>query len=161
MKKLFFISIAQVLTLSAYSVEFRPLVLEDFDRGFMETLAALKPIDIPRDKIVEVFHERLAQGALTYVLEEEGRVIATATMFLETKFYRKARKVAHIEDVAVHPDYHRRGFGTLIMQGISAEAKARDCYKMILDCNPKNINFYESNGYQQCEVQMRLDFLEE
>lgn len=156
--KTLLIALALGFTSTACALQFRPLVLEDFDRGFMETLAALKSIDIPKDKIAEVFNERLAQGALTYVLEEDGRVIATATMLLETKFYRKAQKVAHIEDVAVHPEHHRKGFGTIIMQAMAAEAKARDCYKMILDCNHKNINFYESNGYHQAEVQMRFDF---
>lgn len=136
---------------------FRSLCEEDFDKGFAETLSAIRPVNLPQDRIGEIFRERLGQGIHSYVLEDAGRIIATATMIIETKFYRSGGKVAHIEDVAVHPDCQRRGFGKMIMTYLKAEAIAQGCYKMILDCSSKNVPFYESNGFKQNEVQMRMD----
>ncbi len=80
---------------SADSLIFRPLSIDDFDNGFIETLSAIRSVDVPEEKLADVFKERLAQGMRTYVLEEQGKIIATATMILETKFYRQGRKVAH------------------------------------------------------------------
>lgn len=136
---------------------FRPMSIDDLDKGFVETLSAIRTVDVSKDRMAEIFKERLLQGIHTFVLEEDGNIIATATMVLETKFYRNGRKVAHIEDVAVHPDYQLRGLGRVMMSHIRSEAGANDCYKIILDCSPKNVPFYERSGYKLQELQMRLD----
>ncbi len=59
--------------------------------------------------------------------------------------------------MAVHPNYQRKGRGMLIMTYLEMEAAANDCYKIILDCSPKNVPFYEKNGFKLQESQMRLD----
>lgn len=137
---------------------FRPLLISDMDAGFTETLSVLREVDQPKQKLVEIYQERLADGMATFVFEEEEeRVVATGAVLLETKFYRGGRKVAHIEDVAVHPDWQGQGYGSMMMTFLKAQAVAQDCYKMILDCSDKNVPFYERNGYCRRENQMRLD----
>jgi glucosamine-phosphate N-acetyltransferase len=133
----------------------RPLTENDLQNGFIETLAALKPIDQPIEKIKEIFRKRNESGNInTYVLEENGRIIATGTVIIEPKFYGT---VSHIEDVAVHPDQQGRGLGRVIMEALKCDAVANECYKSILDCSNKNIPFYEKMGYRTHETQMRID----
>jgi len=33
---------------------------------------------------------------------------------------------------------------------------AQGCYKIILDCNDKNVGFYQKCGFKQKEIQMAL-----
>jgi glucosamine-phosphate N-acetyltransferase len=61
----------------------------------------------------------------------------------------------HVEDVAVREDFQGTGIGTLMMNYLEGEAKKANCYKIILDCSEKNVNFYEKCGYVRQEVQMR------
>lgn len=140
-----------------FPIAFRPMTLEDLDKGFVPTLSVLRTVDTPQDKIQKIFDERITKGICTYVLADREHVFATATMIIETKYYRNGGKVAHIEDVAVHPDHQKNGYGKMIMEGLKTEAVAKGCYKMILDCSDKNIQFYERCGYKKHEVQMRLD----
>lgn len=133
----------------------RKLTLEDFDRGFPETIAALKPIGEEQHKrIAEIFSERVSKGIRTYVIEEEGRVVATGSFFIEPKYYGN---VAFVEDIAVHSDYRERGFGRKIMAHIQRKAEKEKCYKIMLGCNDDNVGFYNKNGYRKHENQMRLD----
>lgn len=141
----------------AESLEFCELTLGDFEIGFRETLAALKSMDVDDDRAAEIFKERQTQGIQSFTLKKEGRVVATAAMLLETKYYRGGHKVAHVEDVAVHPGYQGRGFGKILIACLIEEAALKGCYKIILDCSEKNVPFYEKAGFKQHELQMRLD----
>lgn len=141
------------------SLVLRELTTEDFNAGFTETLSAIKQVDVSLKKAYEIFNERITQGIRSYVVEDCGLVVATASMLIETKFYRNGGKVAHVEDVAINPDYQGMGFGKLIMRCLEKEATSLGCYKMILDCSDYNVGFYEKNGYKKQESQMRLDLL--
>jgi len=139
------------------SLVLRLLTLDDFNAGFVETLSAIKPVDVSFEKAYEIFAQRNSQGIHSYVVEDSGLIVATASMLIETKFYRNGGKVAHIEDVAIRPEYQGRGFGKLMMRCLEKEAEVFGCYKMILDCSDYNVVFYEKNGYKKHESQMRLD----
>lgn len=135
----------------------KPMTIGDIESGFPETLSVLKPVDLPKERLQEIFVEKVLQGTTTWIIENDGRTIATATVIYETKFYNCGKKVAHIEDVAVHADHQGRGLGKMIMEALKTKAVANGCYKIILDCSSKNIPFYEKNGYKVHETQMRMD----
>lgn len=141
----------------AESLLFCELSIDDFDMGFKETLAALKPVDIHEDQIGVILSERQSQGIKSFVLKKDGRVVATASILFESKFYRGGQKAAHVEDVAVHPDYQGHGFGKVIMACLTREAALSGCYKIILDCSEKNVPFYEKSGFKKNDFHMRLD----
>lgn len=138
---------------------FRSLKPEDMDRGFKRSLSALRAVDIPDEKIGQVFQERVGQGVKTYVLEKEleagKQIVATASMIITSKL--DGRKVAHIEDVAVDADYQGKGFGKMIMTAMKAKAMRKCCSAMVLDCSEENKTFYARNGYAEDGVQMRYD----
>lgn len=142
-------------------MNFRTMSIEDYSNGFSKSLSALREVDTPQDKVVEIFKRRQQRGMQTFVMENEDTVVGTATLFIEPKYYRfkEGGQVAHVEDVAVDPAYQGRGYGQMMLTAIKTEALKQGCYKMILDCSEKNVPFYEKNGYKQCERQMRLDLI--
>ena len=38
-------------------------------------------------------------------------------------------------------------------------AKENECYKVILDCNEKVMDFYEKTGFRKHAIMMRIDIL--
>src|SRR5262245_31366774 len=123
----------------------RDMWAPDLENGFFEALAALRNSDLTLEKAREFYRKRLAQGVKTYVaILGIKKVLGTVTLIPEQKFYGL---VAHIEDVAVHPNHQRQDIGTKLMKHAVAEAKQMGCYKIILDCTDDVRPFYETLGF--------------
>jgi glucosamine-phosphate N-acetyltransferase len=138
-------------------VTIREMFAPDINEDFFTALAALSDpgLDVPRAK--EVIRIRLSQGVHTYIALLEGKIIGTASLFVEQKFLHRGGKVGHIEDVAVHPDYQRRGIGKALVGHVEGRARAMGCYKTILDCFDNLEVFYGKSGYKKFSIQMRKD----
>jgi glucosamine-phosphate N-acetyltransferase len=92
--------------------------------------------------------------------EWKGRIIGTATLILETKFIHNGGCVGHIEDVVVHPDFRGKKVGQQLIHELVREARLAGAYKVILNCTPDNIPFYEKCGFtNNGVVQMRKDLI--
>lgn len=138
-------------------LEIRPMYATDFECGFFETLSALRPTQMDGERAREVFRERMRDKLRTYVAVRKGRVVGTATLLLETKFIHNGGVVGHIEDVAVNPSEQGKGSGQALVKhliDVSREAKA---YKVILDCVPELVPFYEKVGFKAWCGAMRID----
>lgn len=81
-------------------------------------------------------------------------IIATATLFIEKKFIRGCASCGHIEDVVVDGGYRGKQLGKRVIERCMEEAKARGCYKVILDCSEANASFYAKCGLERKEIQM-------
>lgn len=133
--------------------------------GFIETLSTLRPIDATLDELYEILYQRdrsqlmTLVGVITDPELDTPRVIATATGVRLLPFYHGGRKAVLIEDVAVHPDFQRQGYGRQMVEHLIAEARAANCYKVVLNCTTAVRPFYESMGFLPHEQQMRLSFL--
>jgi glucosamine-phosphate N-acetyltransferase len=135
----------------------RPMYATDLKRGFLVTLASLKPCELTDDEAIEVFRQRMRQKIRTYVALLDGRIVGTATLLIEPKFIHSGGVVGHIEDVAVHQAYQAHGVGALLVKYVLDECRAAKCYKVILDCAEKVIPFYEKLGFSKWERAMRID----
>lgn len=92
----------------------------------------------------------------TYVAVLKGRVVGTASIFIEMKLM--GHPVGHIEDVVVEENVERHGVGrALINRCVKRAKEVYECYKVILDCADHNVGFYEKCGFHKKEVCMRLD----
>ena len=78
-------------------------------------------------------------------------------MFIEPKWIHAGGKVAHVEDVVVDSGYRNGGVGLKLIHALEREARAKGCYKMILDCSLKSRAFYERCSFRAHETAMRLD----
>jgi glucosamine-phosphate N-acetyltransferase len=93
----------------------------------------------------------------TFVYEDEGRVIGTATVLIENKLLHYGSKVGHIEDVVVDKNIRKSGIGKALIKECIEFCRYKDCYKAILDCSKENIPFYECCGFTFSENCMRIN----
>jgi glucosamine-phosphate N-acetyltransferase len=123
----------------------------------LETLASLREVELNQSQAAEVFRSRLRAGIRTYIALAGERVVGTLSLLIEEKFIHHGGRVGHIEDVAVHRDHQRAGIGRLLVEHATRQAAQLGCYKVILNCRPELVPFYERCGYHRHDVGMRID----
>jgi glucosamine-phosphate N-acetyltransferase len=138
-------------------VTIRELSGPDFTNGFLETLASLAEVNLPLSEALEIFRLRLRVGVRTYVAIVDDHLVGTLTLLVERKFIHGGGRVGHIEDVAIHREYQHRGIGSELMRHTVEEARKLGCYKLILNCFPDRVPFYERLGFRRHDTGMRLD----
>jgi len=138
-------------------IRIRQMYATDLNRGFLDTLAALRPTGLTAERAVEVFRFRLRQKIQTYVALVNDRVVGTASLLIEPKFIHNGGLVGHVEDVAVHPDQQGLGLGKLLVDKLIDECREAGCYKIILDCEESLVAFYERRGFRRWCGAMRMD----
>lgn len=127
----------------------RELGYSDYDKGFCQLLNQLSVCKLDLEQFKKIMHLRSFfhwQSIYTFVAEDEGKLIGTATLFLEQKFSHKGSKVGHIEDVVVDSTSRKKGIGKALVSHLIALAKENGAYKCILDCSEENVPFYEKCG---------------
>ncbi|XP_031487870.1 glucosamine 6-phosphate N-acetyltransferase [Nymphaea colorata] len=141
----------------------RRLEVSDYEKGFISLLSQLTicpPISFDefRSRFMEI--EALGDNHVICVVEdtEQGRLVATGSIFVERKFLRGCGKVGHIEDVVVDSAARGMRLGQRVVGFLSNHARSVGCYKVILDCSPDNRGFYERCGFVQKELQMAVYF---
>lgn len=96
----------------------------------------------------------------TYVIEHNREVVGTATLHVLKKLIHGGSHVGVIEDVSVLSSQKGNGLGKKLINKLVEVAEEQKCYKVILNCSQDNVGFYEKCGFEQKEVQMRLDIKE-
>ncbi|CAN6454107.1 unnamed protein product [Victoria cruziana] len=141
----------------------RRLEVSDYEKGFIDLLSQLTvcpPVSLDefRARFMEI--EALGDDHVVCVAEnaDQGRLVATGSVFVERKFVRGCGKVGHIEDVVVDSASRGMRLGKRVIGFLSDHARSVGCYKLILDCSPDNTGFYELCGFVQKELQMAMYF---
>ena len=137
-------------------LNFRRLEKGDYDKNYLELLKQLTVIgDISKEKYEATFDKI---GAEVWVVEFEGKIIASVSLLLEQKVIHECGIVGHLEDVVVDRDYRKYGMGKFIIERIIKIARERGCYKLIGDCKSELLGFYEKNGFESKCVQISIYF---
>ena len=76
-----------------------------------------------------------------------GRIVASATLYIEYKFIHGAALRGRIEDVVVDTDYRGMQLGKLLLECLIKVGEQLPCYKISLDCEPKMKPYYEKFGF--------------
>lgn len=146
--------------------------------GVMDTLKVLTEVGhVPREQFVETItywnsvqvpwigsksHGNGVQPIKAYdplvITNESGRVVATGTIVIEAKLIHSCGLVGHIEDVAVASDQQGKQLGLLLIEHLTEIGRKAGCYKIILDCSVKNVEFYKKCGYTQVGLEMEFRF---
>jgi glucosamine-phosphate N-acetyltransferase len=142
---------------AAMELHISEMTAPDLTEGFLEALASLTEVGLTPREALEVFRKRLKAGIRTYIAKSGDRVIGTASLLFEQKFIHKGGTVGHIEDVAVHQEFQRKGIGTALVAHCTEEAKKLGCYKVILNCFENLVPFYSRIGYHRQDVGLRYD----
>jgi glucosamine-phosphate N-acetyltransferase len=146
-----------LLRLTGTNMRIRQMVAPDLKNGFLEALSALSEVNLTFEEAVPVFQRRLNSGLHTYVAEIDGEIVGTAAVFIEQKFLHSGGLVGHIEDVAVDSQRHGQGIGRELVQYLIQHCRDLGCYKILLQCTPELMPFYEREGFHQWVMNMRMD----
>ena len=116
------------------------------------TVAPELPIEVFIKHILKIQEQGDIHVAYTV---EDGRICihGTATLLYETKLIRGGKKVGHIEDVVVSPNYRDQGIAKRLIS-ILTQMASETCYKVILDCTEELVPFYEKCHFAKKGVQM-------
>lgn len=137
-------------------LNFRRLEKGDYDKNYLELLKQLTIVgDISQEKYEIAFDK---MGAEVWVVEFEGKIIASVSLLLEQKIIHECGIVGHLEDVVVDRDYRKYGLGKFIIERIIKIARERGCYKLIGDCKSELLGFYEKKGFESNCVQISIYF---
>lgn len=145
------------------SILIRKIKERDFENGFFETLSNLTTVgDIySNDELKKEIIRRVLenQNHIIIVAEdlESSKIIGTATLLIEQKFIHNGGRVGHIEDVATRKGYEGRGVGREMIHKLMEISNEHGCYKIILDCDPNVVKFYEKLGFVKKAITMRRD----
>ena len=140
-------------------MKIRDIVESDIDNGFLESLDSLRNAsDLNKDTARDILKKIIGNpDHIIHVAEVDGKVVGSTTLLIEQKFIHKGGKVGHIEDVVVSKEFEGKGIGIKLVTSLLEVAKAKNCYKTILDCKDELIPFYERIGFKQESNQMRYN----
>jgi glucosamine-phosphate N-acetyltransferase len=114
---------------------------------------------ISKTKFKKILREIITdKNHIICVYESEQRLLGTATLVVQLNLSHGGRPYAHIENVVTDKDFRGNGVGKEMVDYLIKMADERDCYKSILNCEEKNIPFYEKCRFHLTgEVEMRRD----
>ena len=113
-----------------------------------------EPKEITKEDFEKWYDLSFGQNALIYVLLQEDKIVGTGKLLVEYKFNNNLTVAGHIEDIVIHNNYRKQGLGKNIIDELTNISIQSNCYKIILDCNEKCVNFYQNSGFRQKEIQM-------
>ena len=135
---------------------------DDYYNGFLQLLEQLTTVnanEISYDNFCD-HYDKLKSNV--FVIKENNKInnkiIGTASILIEEKFIHKLASVGHIEDVVVDINYRKKGLGTLLINHCIKYANDNNCYKVLLNCSEKNMEFYKRCGFDNKNIEMSMYF---
>jgi len=134
----------------------RNLKKEDYHKGFLDLINYFtkEPNNFTYEEFSKFFDK--INDSIILVIEEDNKIIGTAKLLIEQKFHNNFSKMGHIEDVVILKEYREKGYGTLLMKELIKISKENNCYKIILNCNTENIDYYKKMGFIEKGIEMSL-----
>ena len=137
---------------------FRFIQVDDYNKGYFGLLSQLTTAP---ECSYDDFRTRLElieeyNNIMVIVVEKDEMIIGTISLVFEPKFIRKLGVVCHVEDVVVDENHRNLKLGSKMVNVAKKIAKARNCYKIILDCNDNAKQFYEKNNFEAKSSGMAL-----
>jgi ribosomal protein S18 acetylase RimI-like enzyme len=138
----------------------RRLEINDYNLGYLELLESLTTVgNISYEdwtkRFLEIDTNPNIQIWVIYCVDN-NKIVGSSTILLEEKFIHSLGKVAHIEDVVISSQYRGAGLGKLLINCLIDIANSKGCYKIILDCEHDNTQFYRKCGFTILGDQMGL-----
>lgn len=131
-------------------MEIRLLEKKDKDE-YLELINVFtrEPKEIRKEDFEKWHDLSFGQNALIYVLLREDKIVGTGKLLVEYKFNNNLTVAGHIEDIVVNSNCRGMGFGSIIVKYLINIGKEKGCYKIILSCNDKYLEFYEKCGFMR------------
>jgi glucosamine-phosphate N-acetyltransferase len=131
----------------------------DYYKGYLELinqLFHLEKMEVTYEHFCDILATIQKQNAFIYVIEDldTNQIIATGKIIIEQKSH--GSKMGNIQDVVTDSNYRKSGNGKKIINQLVEVGKQHGCYKVVLNCNPNNIDFYKKCNFIQKGVEMCL-----
>jgi len=125
----------------------RELTNNDYDE-FIKLINEFKKTTF--DKLVfNTILNLINKTSTIWIIELNNKLIATATIIYEYKFIHNISICAHVEDVCVSKNFRGNNYGKILVNHMINEAIMKGCYKVILDCDDNNSEFYRKCGLEK------------
>ena len=129
--------------------------IEQIKNNYIKLLSSLTITnDISISDFIKYIDDIYKNGIIYISVINNTTIIATGTIFLEQKIIRNGKKVGHIEDIVVDPNYRGFGLSSTIINKLTEYGFDNNCYKIILDCDKNIKNVYEKCGFTEKSIQM-------
>lgn len=101
---------------------------------------------------LHIMWDRILNDDDTYyfVVEHEGKVVATCYLTMIKNLMRDLRPYGLIENVVTDPTHRRQGLGRMVLGAAIEKAKERQCFKLMLCTGVKEQlvhTFYKNVGF--------------
>ena len=106
----------------------------------LQSMSDYRPDEKDYDQTWDEFQSQTNYFGLV-ALDEKVDVVGYGSIFIERKI--RGGKMGHIEDIAVHPDFRKKGIGKLLINALYQIAQEEKCYKVSLVCKEHNLSFYQ------------------
>lgn len=91
----------------------RPLHVDDYYKNYLPLLGQLTNVGTVTFEQFKQRLEELKDAYFVAVIEDKGKIVASATLLVEKKFLHSCGKCGHIEDVVVDAAYRGKKLGDL------------------------------------------------
>lgn len=129
-------------------IKFKPLEIEDFQKWFCGVLSALTSCETDEKKFKDIFSKMFEINGIElqyFIVVWEDinswKIAVAWSVIIEKKFIHDWKSVGHIEDIVVSSEYRGLWLWEHLIW-ILKDIASKSCYKVILDCDKKNLWFY-------------------
>ena len=106
----------------------------------LQSISDYRPDEKDFDRIWDEFQSQTNYFGLV-ALDKKVDVVGYGSIFIERKI--RGGKMGHIEDIAVHPDFRKKGIGKLLINALCELSQEEKCYKVSLSSKENNLSFYQ------------------
>lgn len=145
-------------------INFRPLNDGDFYKWFCSVLSELTICETDEQKFKEIFNRmyeinKIEPQYFIVVWEDINcwKIVVAWSVIIEKKFIHDGKSVWHIEDIVVSTDYRGLWLWEHLIS-ILKDISDKNCYKVILDCDKKNLWFYNKCWFSEKSLWMAVYF---
>ena len=111
----------------------------------LQSISIYKPDEKEYNQIWNNFQSQSNNYGLVAIDRSEG-VVGYGSILIENKI--RGGKLGHIEDVAIHKDFQKKGIGRLLINALYEIAEKERCYKISLACKDSNLEFYKKSEFR-------------
>ena len=113
----------------------------------LQDISSFDPLEDDYESIWQSFIEQ--SNIFPIQATSEDKLVGCGFLITATRV--RGGKVGYLEDIAVLPNYRAKGIGRMIVNALVDIARSEGCFKVTLQCDGTNSNFYEGLSFFQTD----------